>query len=154
MEWENEICNPKMYGYISTKSPPPSEPVSPVSVLPPSVFPPWVLPPSVFPGFEPPPGLSPLPVPPGLVPPPFGSLSGSSTSPLSPEVTFFTTLPLRSMQVICIGVLCSSSHVRGEDNSACGDEAACHLTHGSHTLGAHAESHSSQTWDSYGVAFG
>ena len=60
-------------------------------------------------GCEPPPGLSPFPVPPGLVPPPFGSLSGSSTSPLSPEVTFFTTLPLRSMQVICIGVLCSSS---------------------------------------------
>ena len=48
-------------------------------------LPPVVPPPSVFP-------------PPGVLsePPPPGVLSGSSTSPLSSEVTFFTTLPLRS----------------------------------------------------------
>ena len=69
-----------------------------------------------------PPLPPPPPLPPGVSPPPFWLppfwfsepepplvFSGSSTSPLSPEVTRYSTLPSSSRQVIWIEVFFSSS---------------------------------------------
>ena len=90
-----------------------------------------------------------------LVPPPFGSCPGSSITAVSRSNVLHHLF--RSMRVIWIGVLCSSSLISTFGVKKITRRAVMRLPATSPTVAtllARTPNHSSQTWDSYGSGFG